>query len=583
MAQRELELLREVEHAGGGHRLGAYAKLSGPGWLQSALKLGASSMSASLYLGVLGGYSLLWLQPIAMLLGVIMLSAIGYVTMSTGKRPFQAVNEYVSPVLGWGWALGALLASIVWAAPQYSLAIGVLQQNLAPSLLGAGSPLSEFQSKLLISTSLLVICGTVLWGYGGGGKGLKVFDWILKVMVMMIVACFFGVVFRLAFAPGGLDWMAVLRGFIPDPRLFFRPAAGFLPLIDAVEAPYRSYWYDLIVSRQRDVLVASAAASAGINGTFLFAYTLLRRGWGREFRGFCKFDLLTSMFIPFALATSCVVVAAAHQFHTVPQAGFLDQGAPVAGATAPSARQQTEYRELLQGRLEVDSGSGAAGLPAAELQARLAALGDADRRLAATLVTRDAFGLAASIQPFTGPIFANVVFGFGVLGMCISTITLLMLICGLVTCEILGRPHSGWPLRMGAVIAGIGALGPFLWNKAYFWLAVPTSVFASILIPIAYITFFLLMNQPRLLGIDLPRGRRRVAWNTLMSLAIGAFTISAGYMILEKAGPIGLVAGGVFIAAAILTRRKGPPADPPPSVTASAEPFVSRPEHRSNP
>ena len=52
-----------------------YSKLSGPGWLQSAITLGGGSLAGSLYLGVLGGPSLLWLQPLAMLLGVVMLAA----------------------------------------------------------------------------------------------------------------------------------------------------------------------------------------------------------------------------------------------------------------------------------------------------------------------------------------------------------------------------------------------------------------------------------------------------------------------------------------------------------------------------
>ena len=78
-------------------------------------------MAGSLYLGVIGGYEFLWLQPLMMILGIIMLSAIAYVTLSTGKRPFQAMNEHVSPVLGWGWLLAAMMANLVWAMPQFSL------------------------------------------------------------------------------------------------------------------------------------------------------------------------------------------------------------------------------------------------------------------------------------------------------------------------------------------------------------------------------------------------------------------------------------------------------------------------------
>ena len=93
-----------------GRTLATYTRLSGPGWLQSAITLGGGSLAGSLYLGVIGGYEFLWLQPLMMILGIVMLSAIAYVTLSTGKRPFQAMNEHVSPVLGWGWLLAAMMA-----------------------------------------------------------------------------------------------------------------------------------------------------------------------------------------------------------------------------------------------------------------------------------------------------------------------------------------------------------------------------------------------------------------------------------------------------------------------------------------
>ena len=65
-----------------------------------------------------------------------------------------------------------------------------------------------------------------------------------------------------------------------------------------------------------------------------------------------------------------------------------------------------------------------------------------------------------------------------------------MLISGFVICEMLGLPPTGWPFRAGTMVAGvIGALGPFFWSGAAFYLAVPTSVFGFVLLPFAYITF----------------------------------------------------------------------------------------------
>src|SRR5690606_30482065 len=101
--EREKAYLREVQNRPLLGRLAGYIVLSGPGWLQSALTLGGGSLTGALYLGVLAGVGMLWLQPVAMILGIIMLSAIGYVTLSTGERPFRAIIRHVNPALGWAW------------------------------------------------------------------------------------------------------------------------------------------------------------------------------------------------------------------------------------------------------------------------------------------------------------------------------------------------------------------------------------------------------------------------------------------------------------------------------------------------
>jgi len=75
-AEADRQLLVEAHSRGTAATTMAYFKLSGPGWLQSALTLGGGSLAGSLYLGVLGGMSLLWIQPLAMVLGIIMLSSI---------------------------------------------------------------------------------------------------------------------------------------------------------------------------------------------------------------------------------------------------------------------------------------------------------------------------------------------------------------------------------------------------------------------------------------------------------------------------------------------------------------------------
>lgn len=531
-------------------RLLVYFKLSGPGWLQSALTLGGASLSGSLYLGVIGGFGLLWLQPLAMIMGIVMLCAVGYVTMATGRRPLDAINEFVNPVLGYAWAAAAFLASIVWAMPQYSLSIAVLRQNLLPELLGDAGPLGAFGGKLLPTLLILALSMYVTWNYGKGGRGVKLYENTLKTMVFAIVLCFAGVVVALSLSPAGLDWSRVAAGFIPDFSYLTRPAEAFLPLIAQTASEHHAYWTDFIVGKQRDVIVAGAAAAVGINMTFLFPYSILRRRWGREFSGLQKFDLATGMLIPFTLATSFVVIAAGTQFHGMPQGGL--PGADVAAMTAKASPVQLrEFDSLLKG---LEANRAAAGATAT--------ISPADQRLAAMLVNRDANDLASALEPLTGRFFAQIIFGFGVLGMALSTSTLMMLITGQVVCAVCKREEGGWLFRVGSLAAAAGALGPFFWSKAAFYLAIPASVFGFILLPIAYLAFSLLMNQERLLGDAMPRGGRRLIWNFLMGTTLVVVGSASVFMIHSKAGLAGIGAAVALIAAAVVAhffRRRGSP------------------------
>lgn len=584
--EHERQMLRDVEERGGLAKIGGYLRLSGPGFLQSALTLGGGSLAGSLYLGILAGPDLLWLQPFAMILGIVMLSAIAYVTMSTQERPFRSLNTHVNPVLGWGWALASLTANMVWALSQYSLATGALQQNLFPGVLGPDSPMGDFSGKLLISISLLLIAIAITWSYDRGGRGVKVYETILKLMVAMIVICFFGVVLKLALTQdgGGIIWSEVFRGFIPRISSITTPAPRFAALLQNIPTEHVAQWTEIIVAKQRDVLIGAAATAVGINMTFLFPYSILRRGWTKEFRGFAKFDLGMGMLIPFVLATSCVIIAAGSQFHAKPAQGFFD--APVEeGVEVPQAstRHLNEYYGYLVKLLP--AGSAADGLgdfsdeellarvgsfreskwfegmqadllkaesrlkarQALENAIRVEALPEGTRYLAATLVTRDAFDLAKSLRPFTGPAIADWAFGLGVVGMTLSTITLLMLVSGFVICEIFNVPATGWPYRLGTLCAATGALGPFFWNKAQFWLAVPTSVFCFILMPIAYWAFTFMMNQRKLLKDEMPTGGRRVAWNVLMIIAATVMTVASLITVYDKAAKWGMAAVIAFI------------------------------------
>ena len=188
---QERAQLADINQKPLGTRLGFYAKKSGPGWLQGAITLGGGSLAGALYLGVISGFHLMWLQPLAMICGVIMLSAIAYVTLSTEERPFGLINRNLSPALGWAWIIATIMANIVWCMPQFNLGRAAIQQNIMPSV-GEST-----ESTIVICVVLLAIAIFVNRLYQSESGGAKLFDRILKVMVGLIVLSFIAVALSL--------------------------------------------------------------------------------------------------------------------------------------------------------------------------------------------------------------------------------------------------------------------------------------------------------------------------------------------------------------------------------------------------
>lgn len=543
------QLLVDAQEKGGLAKYGTYVKLSGPGWMQSALTLGGGSLGGSLYLGILAGVSMIWVQPFAMILGVIMLSAISYVTLTTGERPFRAINKHINPVLGWSWLLASLTANCVWSMPQFSLCFAVLEQNLLPDMFTGDGALaataeSPDRAKWIVSITLLVFCTLITWSYGSGSIGVKIYEAVLKIVVAVIVLCFFGVVVRMAFVGDGIDWAGVWSGFIPKWRHLFEPSDKLKPMLDAITDPIaRAYWSDAIVSQQRDIMIGAGAAAVGINMTFLLPYNLLTSGWNKDFRGLSMFDLSTGMFIPFVLATGCIVIAAATQFHAQLPDGTQVDG----GVVQVPAKMESRYTAILDARTAAAEGE----------QSELSAEPSLEEsKLAAVLVKRDTGELANSLKQLfanensDGRFFSNIVFGLGVVGMTLSSISLMMLISGFVFCEIFNIPPKGWIFRIGCLTSGlVGVFWPTLWSagtaKAY--LTVLASVFGAMLLPIAYVTFFLMMNQKTLMGDERPTGIKRLLWNIGMACAALAAAGAGISAIYKKGGTIGLACVGAFV------------------------------------
>jgi Mn2+/Fe2+ NRAMP family transporter len=544
------ELVR-ASQAGGFKKYKTYARLSGPGWLQSAITLGGGSLAGALFLGVIGGYSILWVQLLAMILGVVMLCAISYVTLSTGRSPFEAMRTEVNPVLAWGWLIATLLANLVWALPQYSLAYGAVSQNLFPEVFADGGT----GAKFLVSGLIFIVVTAITLCYGRDGVGIKIYEWVLKGIVAGIVLCFMGVVLKISSSSADFNLLIALRGFIPDLSILTEPGDVFLPLLKEIDnAGVREFWSEKIVNIQRERMVGAAATAVGINMTFLLPYSMLSKKWGREHRGLAIFDLSTGMVIPYVLAVSCVVLASAYMFHGQPYDGLLVEEDGQVRLVEDSAGAR-DFDKLIAGRKGADP-------EFSELE-----VGQAETRLAAMLVPRTTGNFANSLSALSGEgSVSQFIFGLGVLAMALSTISILCLISGFVFCEALGVAHGGSVHKAGILTGLFGVFWPVFWDggsKAY--LAVVTSTFGYILFPIACLGFFLMMNSSRLLKEDLPKGGQRLLWNFLLGTSLLITGLAAGHTATTKTlpnsdFPIGTVGLCAFIALIIwghFRRSKG--------------------------
>jgi manganese transport protein len=424
-----------------------YLAKTGPGWLQSALILGSGSAMASLFAGAFLGYRLLWVQPLAMILGIVMFSAMSYQTLSTGIRPFYAMKHYLHPVVGWSWAIGALVATMIWHLPQYALAAG-MTDDMIKVVTGWTPASGAAQTILLIAIGLavLAVSTAVVWTYSSGYRGIRLYERILKGFVWMIVLAFTIVIVRRAIA-GGVQWGKLFKGFLP--------------------------LYIPTDRRGVSIVMAAFSASTGINATFLFPYTLLARGWGKEHRGLSRFDLITGMLLPFCVATSLMVIATACTIYD-----------PVQFASGSTSLSPLKAAAMLQ---------------------------------------------SAGLSMF----FSRIVFGLGILGMALSSITMHMIICGFAVCEIFGIEPGSWRYRFACLLPAPGVVGVVLWKSIGPWIAIPTSAVCGLMLPIAFVAFFILNNSTRYLGKDKPSGAKALVWNVAMIISIAAAFASIIYYLVS--------------------------------------------------
>ena len=266
-----------LEGKPGSTRFFAYLLRGGPGYLQSAMTLGGGTALSSIYAGRMFGYDLLWVAPVGMLIGVVMLGVLGTLTLRHPERPYSGMARNAGRPFALAWALGTLVASIIWHFPQYALA-GAAVSDVADVFGRSFSPAAAAWPVLGVALVMSLL-------YGRSPRLVRAYESCIKVLVIGVIVCFGLVV---AATAGETNWSEVMRGFIPS-----------LPEARGGVDPW--------------TMVASGiAAAVGINMVFLYPYSLRARGWGERSQGLARFDLIAGMLIPYTLATALVVIATAN-------------------------------------------------------------------------------------------------------------------------------------------------------------------------------------------------------------------------------------------------------------------------------
>lgn len=420
----------------------------GPGWLQGAMTLGGGSAVTSLTIGAVYGFEFLWIQPISMLIGCIMLFTLSHQTLSTGQAPFKAMATHVSPALAWAWALAAAGSSIIWGFSHYPLSAGMLEEAIAVltgfHLTGADDGLLRELYLFALAVAVWCVCVLTVWNYASGQRGVKLFENGIKILSALVVVSFAWVVVS-ATTTGNIDWPAVFSGFIP-----------------------RSLPDDVLGVT---TLMAALGTAVGINMTFVYGYTLLRRGWGRQQRALARTDIILGLVIPYFIVTSLISIAAAAALHG----------------------------------------------------------GQEGMSMAARLSPAEASRMFTEVG--MGEIVGQLVFPLGILGMAVGSLVMHMLTCGAVLGELLHLQPDSFKYRLACLLPTPAVLGVFLWSSMGPYVILPTSAICGVLLPIAYLGWLVLNNRDAYLGADRPRGGRALVYNSAMVMCIGAVVASVAYSI----------------------------------------------------
>jgi manganese transport protein len=444
--EREIAELTEIEGRPVLSRAAGYLKRTGPGLLQSAMTLGAGSAVASVVAGASFGYQLLWVQPVAMFLGVCMLAALGNVVLTTGERPYRAFGRELHPLIPFLWGLATLMASVIWHFPQYGLAAGAARDladlagfQVYAASAGGGSVFTGTGYVVSFGIGFLILGVSLFttWNYGGRAKGIKLYEWFLRGVIGLVIVSFLIVVIAT-----GVNWGELGRGLFG----FYLPRSpeGIQTVLGAI------------------------GAAVGINMTFLYGYSLLAKGWGQHHKKLARWDLGMSMFVPFVLVTSLIIIAMANTVYD-----------PTSGDVV-----RTDLRPV------------------------------------------DA---AQALVPVMGANLGRIVFNLGFIAMTCGAISAHMVVCGFTVCEMFKLEYTVQRYRAFTLVPVVGLLGVV--TTTPLWLPVAASAIAFTMLPIAYLTFLIMNNRRGYIGAAVGHGWKRITFNLVLSVAVLMSIIGASIQI----------------------------------------------------
>ncbi len=411
-----------------------------------------------------------------MFFGVMMFAALSNIVLTTKERPYKGFMRELSIILVFLWALATIMASVIWHVPQYGLAAGAartmvtefapetvldirvpdLDDNGLQKLDPLGNPMTKldhytpagYAVSFIAGAIILLINITVVFNYGRGGIGIKIYEWFLRCMICLVFVTFLLVVV-MNFSK--IEWLEIGKGLIG--------------------------WYGIPgndnpaeYAKTVTVVLGMLGAAVGINMTFMYPYSLLKKGWGPEHKTLAKWDLGMTMFLPFVIITSLIMV----------------------GMTVSGIYDADNIRNLKDTVV-----SGITPLMAASA-------------LESNLISRQ---------------MAIVIFCGGLFGMTFGAISAHMTCCGFVMCEMFGLEHSKRNFRIFALTPSIGIVGVVV--PLPFWFPVAASAVCLTMLPIAYFIFLVLSNKRSYIGDAVGKGLKREVFNVVLVGALLMATIGA--------------------------------------------------------